>query len=194
MTGKRKAESSTSGNKSESDSDDSGYAPSAIDVSFNYVTPVEIDFAALKRLTQQLFHTHSADLNLSALVDDILSWGNKSVGTVVKVEDDEDGDPFAFASVIDLAQVSKSEASKVLRQYYTKVLNTNTASTSKAAQSIQALLASTSAKSLQIFHERMINLPPQIMPPLYRMLFDEIAASTELNVSSCLLGKVMKLT
>jgi protein BCP1 len=182
MTSKRKAESSVNGADSD-DSDNSDYAPSAIDVSFNYVSPVEIDFAALKRLTQQLFHTHSSDLNLPALVDDILSWGNKSVGTVVKVEDDEDGDPFAFASVINLAHDSTSEASNVLRQYYAKALSSGAASTSKSAQSIQSLLSSTSARPLQIFHERMINLPPQIMPPLYRMLFEEVAANKELSVS-----------
>lgn len=182
MTSKRKAESDANPVDSD-DSDNSDYAPSAIDVSFNYVSPVEIDFAALKRLTQQLFHTHASDLDLSALVDDILAWGNKSVGTVVKVEDDEDGDPFAFASVINLANDSTSEASKHLRQYYIKALSTSAASTSKSAQSIHALLSSTSARPLQIFHERMINLPPQIMPPLYRMLFEEVAANEELSVS-----------
>jgi len=190
MASKRKAESAAAEADKEVDSDDSDYAPSAIDVSFDYVAPTEIDFAALKRLTQQLFSTHSIDLNLAALVDDILKWGtsNEPIGTVVKVEDDEDADPFAFASVIDLKATnspssSPSEGSKALRAYYTQVLSTSSASTSKSAQSIQSILNSTTAKPLQIFHERMINLPPQIMPPLYRMLFDEIAGNSDLSVS-----------
>lgn len=180
---KRKAESAATGAGADGqDSDDSDYAPSAIDVSFDYVAPTEIDFAALKRLTQQLFYTHSPDLDLSALVDEVLRWGGEAVGTVVKVEDDEDADPFAFASVINLAPEAVSGASTGLRAYYTSVLTSKTATSSKAAQSIQALLASPSTTLLQIFHERMINLPPQIMPPLYRMLFDEVAGHAELSV------------
>ncbi|UZJ53199.1 hypothetical protein CBS101457_002519 [Exobasidium rhododendri] len=188
MASKRKAESIAVDAAAE-DSDDSDYAPSAIDVSFDYVSPTEIDFAALKRLSQQLFSTHSIELNLAALVDDIISWGMKeSIGTVVKVEDDEDADPFAFASVINLASPSssaiQSEGSKSLRAYYKQILNTSTASSSKSAQSINGLLNSSTAKPLQIFHERMINLPPQIMPPLYRMLFDEVAANADLDAAT----------
>lgn len=192
-----------SASNSDGESTSSSFAPSAIDVSFNFVAPSEIDFQALKRLAQQLYYTHAPDLDLGVLADHVikLGMGNSSVaaasgddapphdalGTVVKVEDDEDGDPFAFASAIDLSQANSSSSStsgpssKALRDYYARVLTSNPgASSSTAAQKIHAALQSSHV--VQVFHERMVNMPPQIMPPLYRMLFDEISASSTLNV------------
>lgn len=171
----------------------SSYAPSAIDVSFNYVAPVEIDFMALKRLIQQLYHTHSIDVDLGCLADYIIQAGNVeklgegALGTVVKVEDDEDGDPFAFVSSLHVSKDGGS-ASQALYCYYDKVCTA--ASTSNAdARAIKSLLDNSNGTHsvLQIFHERMINLPPQIMPPLYRMLFEEIRTNEQLRSSSYLL-------
>ena len=182
MSGKTKRErKGSTSDKEEGDgySTSSSYAPSAIDVSFNYVAPTEIDFMALKRLIQQLYHTHSSDLNLGPLSDHIIKIGRQelgesAIGTVVKVEDDEDGDPFAFASALDLSN-KEDEASKILLEYYNRVLTPS----SKSASSISSLLQSKDQKVLQIFHERMINMPPQIMPPLYKMLFEEIQSSQQ---------------
>lgn len=156
-----------------SDGESSSYAPSAIDVSFDFVPPTEIDFMALKRLVQQLYYTHSPELDIGALADWIIKIGSApdaAVGTVVKVEDDADADPFAFASAIPLRP--SEPAAKVLYDYYEKVLGG--ASSSKAAQSIWKAIRDDNTNVVQVFHERMVNMPPQIMPPLYRMLFEEV--------------------
>lgn len=184
---KRERNGSVSDREGEGEEDgystSSSYAPSAIDVSFNYCAPTEIDFMALKRLIQQLYHTHSHDLNVGSLSDHIIQIGRQEVGeaaigTVVKVEDDEDGDPFAFASALDLSK-RDTETSKTLLSYYNRVLSSSSASTSTSASSISSLLQSTDQRILQIFHERMINMPPQIMPPLYKMLFEEIQSNPQ---------------
>jgi protein BCP1 len=184
MSGKTKRERNGSDGEEDGYSTSSSYAPSAIDVSFNYVAPTEIDFMALKRLIQQLYHTHSSDIDLGPLSDHIIQIGKQelgdaAIGTVVKVEDDEDGDPFAFASALYLSS-KENQASKTLLSYYNRVLTTSSSSSSKvAASSISSLLQSKDQKVLQIFHERMINMPPQIMPPLYKMLFEEIQSNEQ---------------
>jgi protein BCP1 len=180
------------GDEEDGYSTSSSYAPSAIDVSFNYVAPTEIDFMALKRLIQQLYHTHAVDIDLSSLAEHILrsgdveKLGDRAVGTVVKVEDDEDGDPFAFVSALQISSKGDT-AGQALHQYYIRACGADTAARNTEAKSIKAILEDDSKTVLQIFHERMINLPPQIMPPLYRMLFEELRTHGELDSTSYLL-------
>lgn len=86
-----------------SDSDSSA-APSFINVDFDFVAPTEIDYHALKRLLQQLFYTHATQLDLAAIVDNVIQQAS-TWGTVVKVDqnDDDGNDPFAFVSAVDMA-------------------------------------------------------------------------------------------
>lgn len=97
---KSDASSSSSSSKgSSSDEED----PDFINVDFDFRSPIPIDEIAIKRLLVQLFHTHAPDLALNELSQRIVDLadaekGQLQRGTVVKVEGDEDGDPYAVVS------------------------------------------------------------------------------------------------
>ena len=91
--------SSSSSKGSSSDEED----PDFINVDFDFRSPIPIDEIAIKRLLVQLFHTHAPDLALNELSQRIVDLadaekGQLQRGTVVKVEGDEDGDPYAVGS------------------------------------------------------------------------------------------------
>lgn len=102
----------------DSDSDDDSDAsedPTFINVDFDFRAPAEVDEAALRRLLRQLFHTHANDLELYKVSEEMirLAAGNQEsgeggMGTVIKVEGDEDQAPFAFVTGIEL-NVSSSQ-------------------------------------------------------------------------------------
>lgn len=169
---KRKAD--VEPNDSGSDSDGSEM-PDFINVDFDFRAPQEIDFLALKRLLQQLFYTHSTKLDLSALADHVvkLSTG-EGVGTAIKVEGDEDQDPYAFVSAIDL---DGSEAALSLTKYLLEVLNKPASKGFHDLVKSAASSTSTAAPVTVILHERMVNMPPQVAPPLYKLLNEELQAS-----------------
>lgn len=181
--GKRKAVGTLNGSRaddgtaeSDASSSSSGSDISFINVDFDFRAPTEADEAALRRLLRQLFHTHANSLNLYDVTRHILELGDTektptSLGTVIKVEGDEDQDPFGFVSAIRLA-ANDVAASKALTAYLSEHLS---------ASPISAVLTSASLSSSRPYlflHERFVNLPPQTAPPLYRLLTDELTAAT----------------
>ncbi|CDS01790.1 hypothetical protein, partial [Sporisorium scitamineum] len=164
---------------SDYDSDDSE-EPDFIHVDFDFRAPQEIDFQALKRLLQQLFYTHNTKLDLSSLADHIAKTStSQGVGTTIKIVDDEDQDPYAFVSAITLSSDKKqgSEAANSLTRYLLEV--TNKPSTKAVHDLIKSAASrtSTNAPVIAVLHERMVNMPPQVAPPLYQMLLEEVRAS-----------------
>lgn len=159
---------------------DGSEEPDFINVDFDFRAPEEIDFQAVKRLLQQLFYTHNTKLDLSSLADHVVKTSTtQGVGTTIKIVDDEDQDPYAFVSAIALSSEKKegSEATNSLTKYLLEV-------TSKpASKSVHDLIkssassTSTSAPVMAVLHERMVNMPPQVAPPLYKMLLEEVRAS-----------------
>ncbi|KAL4402638.1 Mss4 nuclear export [Malassezia pachydermatis] len=141
-----------------------------INVEFDFQAPNEIDFQALKRLFQQLFYTHAPQLDLGVLADHVIEQAqSRGVGTVVKVDDLEQvHDPYAVMSALLLGPPSPAQA--LVHSYLATQLRR-----SASAQSLLALLEQASAEKPLLFvvHERMINLPPQITPPLIQMLLEE---------------------
>lgn len=177
---KRKAEhDEPRADGSDYDSDGSE-EPDFINVDFDFRAPEEIDFLALKRLLQQLFYTHNTKLDLSALADHVIKISSaQGIGTTIKVVDDEDQDPYAFVSAIPLSsdKTQGSEAANSLTKY---LLEMSSKPTSKAVHDAikgAASSASTNAPIVAVLHERMVNMPPQVAPPLYKMLLEEVRAS-----------------
>lgn len=176
------------GAESDASSSSSGSDVSFINVDFDFRAPTEIDEAALRRLLRQLFHTHANALNLYDITSHILELGDAEkqaapLGTVIKVEGDEDQDPFSFVSAVRLGNDSVP-ASKALTSYFAKHLPASSpitaALTSSLSSSSSSSEASISAPRPYLYlHERFINLPPQTAPPLYRLLTDELTAGKE---------------
>lgn len=138
---------------------------------FDFQAPSEIDTQALRRLFQQQWYTHAPQLNLSVLADHVVNLAQTSgIGTVVKVDDLEQiHDPYAVMSCVTLD--AKTEAAKLVQDYFKSQLSR----AASAKPLLDLMLSSSESRPiLFILHERMINLPPQIMPPLLRMLLAEV--------------------
>lgn len=178
---KRKADVEPTDSGSDQDSDGSE-VPDFINVDFDFRAPQEIDFLALKRLLQQLFYTHSVKLDLSALADHVVKMSTgEGVGTAIKVEGDEDQDPYAFVSAIDL---DGSTAAQNLTKYLLEVLNKPASKSFHDLIKSAASTTSTAAPVTVVLHERMVNMPPQVAPPLYKLLNEELQASRSARVPS----------
>ncbi|SJX63258.1 related to BCP1-Essential protein involved in nuclear export of cytoskeleton organization protein [Sporisorium reilianum f. sp. reilianum] len=159
---------------------DGSEEPDFINVDFDFRAPEEIDFQALKRLLQQLFYTHNTKLDLSSLADNIVKTSTtQGVGTTIKIVDDEDQDPYAFVSAITLSSDKKqdSEAANSLTKYLLEVANKPSTKLVHDVIKSAASSTSTNAPVVAVLHERMVNMPPQVAPLLYKMLLEEVRAS-----------------
>jgi protein BCP1 len=72
-----------------------------VNVDFDFFSPKEIDFHALKNLLRQLLGPDSQSFDVSSLADIVIK--QKDLGSTVKA-DGEESDPFALLSVINLQQ------------------------------------------------------------------------------------------
>lgn len=96
------------------------------------------------------------------------------LGSTVKTEGNE-SDPFAFLTVLNMHQHRETEVIQQLTSY----LITHAAS-EPALSGLKDLLAPSSKAQLGlILTERFINMPHQIVPPMYTMLQEELAWALE---------------
>ncbi|KAJ6102741.1 hypothetical protein N7486_005168 [Penicillium sp. IBT 16267x] len=153
------------GTKDDESSDDD---TDMINVDFEWFDPQPaIDFHGLKNLLRQLFDNDAQIFDLSALADLILS--QPTLGSTVKTDGNE-SDPYAFLSVLNLQEHKDKPAVQELIKYIT----------SKAAGnlSLAALNELVSQDPIPpiglILTERVINMPSQVIPPMYNMLLEEI--------------------
>lgn len=119
-----------------------------------------------------MFDVDNQIFDLSALTDLILS--QPLLGSTVKVEGNE-SDPYAFLTVLNL----KIHGNKPAIATIVKYLLERTA-TSPELEPLQGLLGSGSNASIGLLlTERLINLPVQVIPPMYKMLLEEIQWAIE---------------
>jgi len=157
-TSSHSSSSSDSSRKSadSNDSNDSNESTDVVNVDFDFFSPQEIDFLGLKTLFSQLLpHSELPNLSLSNLADFVIR--QPKVGTTVKVVDETD--PYAILTCIDLN--SDSEEVKTLKEYIL----------AKGGDDVQKLLK---GKVALVINERLINMPPQIAPPMFTFLLDEV--------------------
>ncbi|ORE18765.1 hypothetical protein BCV71DRAFT_178879 [Rhizopus microsporus] len=140
----------------EQDSDDG--LQEVVDVDFDFYNPDEIDFHALKKLLTQLFSSDAELINLSDLADILIEENH--VGTTVKV-DDQKSDPYAILSVINLQQQKCPKKNGPLHQAVSEILNHKQVG--------------------WVVSERFINMPVEIMPPMYAMLQEETKKAVQQN-------------
>lgn len=144
-----------------------------LDVEFEWFDPIpEIDFHGIKTLLAQLFDVDAPLLDLSNLTDLILA--QPLLGSTVKV-DGKETDAYAFLSVINLNTHKDKPFIQTLIQYIKAKAATNP-SLAKLAE----LLAQPETPSIGlVLTERLINVPSEVVPPMYTMLLEEIQWALE---------------
>nr|CAG8542997.1 6933_t:CDS:2 [Entrophospora candida] len=148
------------GNEQEENSDNSDNEISEgeeiINVDFDFFDPKDSDFHSIKTLLKQLFSSDSELFELSELTELIVN--QPSVGTTVKV-DGSDSDPFAFLTVLNINE-------------HKSLINYLLEKTSKDVKLNEILL--------ELF-DQIVNNSMEIIPPLYKMLQEEIEDAIEDN-------------
>ncbi|KAF7356737.1 N-acetyltransferase domain-containing protein [Mycena venus] len=161
---KRKQDSSKEAD-SDSDSDDVSF----VDVDFDFFDPnPNIDYHAFKRLLTQLFQRDADRFDLASLTDLILS--QPTVGTTIKT-DGLESDPYALLTVLNMHVHQAHPAIAALAAYFLE----KTAQIDPAFNATLAtLFRGQDTQVGLVLCERLVNMPVQTVPPMYRMLSDEI--------------------
>ncbi|KAI7523864.1 hypothetical protein KC331_g18428, partial [Hortaea werneckii] len=155
-------------NNSEEEEDDA----SIINIDFEWFDPrPEIDFHGLKMLLRQLFDVDNDLFDLSELTDMILA--QPLLGSTVKCEGEE-SDPYAFLTVLNMHHHREKPVMKQLTDYLISKASTQ----QTTQQQLRDLLSPGSQAQVGlILTERFINMPSEIVPPMYNMIRSEIAAA-----------------
>ncbi|KAI9679451.1 MAG: Mss4p nuclear export [Caeruleum heppii] len=150
----------------EMDSSDSGEDTDMLNVDFEWFDPQpEHDFQGLKTLLRQSFDVDAQLFDLSTLTDLILS--QPLLGSTVKVDGNET-DPYAFLTILNLREHRDKTAVKALTTYLNQKANFPSALGN-------ILHPDAPAQVGLILTERLINIPSEVVPPMYQMLQEEIA-------------------
>ncbi|KAJ5832536.1 Mss4p nuclear export [Penicillium riverlandense] len=144
-----------------------------VNVDFEWFDPQPaVDFHGLKNLLRQLFDADAQMFDMSALADLILS--QPLLGSTVKVDGNE-SDPYAFLSVLNMQEHKDKPVIKDLTNY----LKTKSA-TNPSLSALHSLLSQTPIPPIGlILTERLINMPSEVIPPMYNMLLEEVAWAIE---------------
>ncbi|KAJ3006883.1 UNVERIFIED_CONTAM: Mss4p nuclear export [Siphonaria sp. JEL0065] len=166
--------SEESGNE---DEDDEDKEEELIDVDFDFFDPKEIDFHGLKSLIKQTCATDADQFDFSGLAEMIIS--RPHLGSVVKVDDSQD--PYAVVTVLGFGADSKTKkvAAPVttIKDY---LLLKSKKANKENHEKFESLLSPTSKHVTGLLvNERLINMPPQIVVPMLKMLDDELEWSVQ---------------
>ncbi|KAL2000875.1 hypothetical protein VTN02DRAFT_2537 [Thermoascus thermophilus] len=144
-----------------------------LNVDFEWFDPQPaVDFHGLKNLLRQLFDNDAQLFDLSALTDLILS--QPLLGSTVKVDGNE-SDPYAFLSVLNLHEHKDKPVIQDLIAYLQKKAASN-----PSFSPLASLLSQPTVPAIGlILTERLINIPTEVVPPMYTMLLEEIAWALE---------------
>ncbi|TPX32901.1 hypothetical protein SmJEL517_g04069 [Synchytrium microbalum] len=156
-------------------SDEEGYEDDEqdeelIDVDFDFYNPKDIDYHGLKSLLGQTFANDSHLVNVGDMAELIISQPN--VGTTVKAKDNLD--PYAIITVLNLTLHQDKECIKSLREYILEKAQDTPASTK-----FTSVLNDTKHHVGLIINERLINMPPQVALPAFKMLMEEVQWAVE---------------
>lgn len=142
---------------------------------FNY--DPQIDFHGIKTLLRQLFDADAQLFDLSALSDMIIE--QNTIGSTCKV-DDKANDAYAFLTVLNLQEHrDKKPVIASLIDYLTE--KAKQADDPKLAATVPELLAAPSSKATVglVLADRLLNMPAEVIPPMWSMMIDEIEAAVE---------------
>ncbi|KAJ5690107.1 hypothetical protein N7462_004499 [Penicillium macrosclerotiorum] len=155
--------------------DDSDDDVDMVNVDFEWFDPQPaVDFHGIKNLLRQLFDNDAQIFDMSALSDLILS--QPTLGSTVKVDGNE-SDPYAFLSVLNLQEHKDKPVIQDLIKYLQ-----GKASSNPSLAALKELLSQNPTPPVGlILTERLINMPAQVIPPMYNMLLEEISWAIQDN-------------
>ncbi|KAJ6752472.1 hypothetical protein OIU85_002851 [Salix viminalis] len=141
-----------------------------VQADFAFFDPKPDDFHGVKILLHS--YLDNTEWDLSGFVDLILE--QTTVGTVVKIEDDEDNGLFSVVSALNLGRYKDHKCIAELKEFLLKhCLEKN------IKGDLRVLLGEQAHNVGLLVSRRVVNLPPQLLPPLYDALCDEISWATE---------------
>ncbi|KAF8952692.1 p21-C-terminal region-binding protein-domain-containing protein, partial [Flammula alnicola] len=142
---------------------------SLVDVSFDFFDPnPNVDYHAIKRLLTQLLQRDAEQLHMHELTELILS--QPTVGTTIKTDGIE-SDPFALFTVLNMHLHHQNASIKAIANY---LLSVTLAHDPAFHETLKALFSQSEAHVGLVLCERLVNMPVQVIPPMYTMLADEI--------------------
>ncbi|XP_031271531.1 protein BCCIP homolog [Pistacia vera] len=150
-------------------SEDEGFE-GVVQADFVFFDPKLDDFHGVKVLLQT--YLDDTQWDLSGFVDLILA--QTTVGTVVKIEDDDDDSPFSVVTALNLGRYKDHKCIIELKEYLLKVCQEK-----DAINDLRLLLGEQAHEVGLLVSQRVVNLPPQLLPPMYDALFDEVSWATE---------------
>ncbi|BGP52468.1 Mss4p nuclear export [Rhodotorula sphaerocarpa] len=182
------------GKDDDDDDDDEAKGPQKdedvemLDVNFSFFDPQPQDYHSIKLLLSQLVgHTDAIELDLGGVTDLVLE--QRLVGSTVKTDSGEDddkaneGDPYAVLTVLNLNVHKDKPAVSSLVTYLLSKLEPASPFHSQLTELLQAPSDGSSPAAPKhvglVLSERMVNMPTQIVPPMYRMLQEELQWATE---------------
>ncbi|KAI8084507.1 p21-C-terminal region-binding protein-domain-containing protein [Halteromyces radiatus] len=175
MNNKRKApEQDPKKQQDSSDEDSDGTVQDIVDVDFDFYNPEEVDYHALKRLLSQLFSSDAELIQIGDLADIIIEENH--VGTTIKV-DGQESDPYAILSVINLKEQKENQGVSSLCQYLSNKCPKKDQTIHKTIMNIFSLEKPVG----WIVSERFINMPVEVMPPMYNLLQQEMKNAVDNN-------------
>ncbi|KAF8168454.1 p21-C-terminal region-binding protein-domain-containing protein [Crassisporium funariophilum] len=165
----KRKQSSDDGNNDIDDDGSSSSDVSNIDISFDFFDPnPNVDYHAIKRLLGQLLQRDAEQLHVHELTELILA--QPTVGTTIKTDGIE-SDPLALLTVLNMHLHHQNTSIKAIANYLLSV----TATRDPAFHAtLQTLFSQSEAHVGLVLCERLINMPVQVIPPMYNMLADEI--------------------
>ncbi|KAM5566823.1 protein BCCIP [Rosa sericea] len=140
-----------------------------VQVDFAFFDPKADDFHGVKTLLQT--YLDDKEWDLSGFVDLILE--QTTVGSVVKIEDDEDNGIFALVTALNLGRYKDQKCMTEIKEFLLKV------SQEDVIDDLRSLLGKEAHSVGLLVSQRVTNLPPQLLPPLYDGLFNEVSWATE---------------
>ncbi|KAJ4968155.1 hypothetical protein NE237_014856 [Protea cynaroides] len=153
-----------------SESSDEEERNEIIKADFAFFDPKSDDFHGVKILLQTYLDNKQWDL--SGFVDLVLA--QTTVGTVVKLEDADDDGLFSVVTAVNLGRYKDNICIMELKGYLLEVCQ------EKNVSSKLGLILGKEASNVGLLvSQRVVNLPPQLLPPLYDALFDEVSWAIE---------------
>ncbi|KAJ0259221.1 Protein BCCIP [Hirschfeldia incana] len=151
-------------------SDEESDSQGDVQADFEFFDPKPTDFNGVKILLKN--YLDDKEWDLSSFVDLVLE--QTTVGTVVKVADDEDESVFAVVSALNLGRYKEHKCFREVKEFLLQAC-----SEKSVAKDLEVLLGKKAKDVGILVSQRVMNLPPQLLPPLYDGLFDEVEWATE---------------
>ncbi|KAG9310354.1 p21-C-terminal region-binding protein-domain-containing protein [Chiua virens] len=144
--------------------------PEFVDVNFDYYNVnADNDYHAINRLFMQLFGQDAERIETGPLTDLVTRVAEESgVGSTIKTEEEEDSDPYAILTVISCHDHAG------LGGLIDYVLSKISAEPAFHGTLTSLLQDHPRCHVGLVLSERLINMPVQVMAPMYKMLLEEI--------------------